>query len=258
MKDWESKLSQSEWRYNRRANGKALTMSRVESLMKDLRSTDSTKRMIAANELGELKDNRASPLLIDALDDDSSYVRWVSIRSLGNIRCGEAVPLIVEALEDDDWSIRGTAARALGMIGDKRAVDGLIKISDDRDSDVRLEVISALAKIKDPKALPALIKALRDTRQGVREKAVDGVIEMATVSEIPIQEVQHSFMLFVKRLEEEGSKEEGEGKKEAMMAYDRIADAVKRSGHSGTLSKGRPKRPRTWERIKRLVRAVTV
>ena len=256
---------QLEWRYHR-PKGKAAALSRYQQLIEDLKCPDPGRRMAAANELKELKYEEAAPLLINALDDENGYVRFVAIRELGSIRCIEALHLIVEVLGEDDWSIRRVAARSLGMIGDKRAVLPLCKISDDSDRDVRLEVILALTGLKDQRALPVLIKALRDKDLEVRGKAVDGLVEMAGIGEIPLEQVQHSFMLFVRGLEErrdedkglkgEGGNEEGAGKREAILSYKRIADAVKRSGHSGILSKGKPKPPKQKTRIMRLIDAV--
>jgi HEAT repeat protein len=73
-------------------------------------------RASVVTSLGMLKDRRAVPLLIGALQrDDNSYVRWHAARALGELGDARAVgPLqVIEADENEDEIVRSQARTAL-------------------------------------------------------------------------------------------------------------------------------------------------
>jgi hypothetical protein len=74
-------------------------------------------RGMAASYLGVLRDKRAIPLLLKALEDDHAYVRASAALGLGRMRAAEAKEKLAEmATEDWDQTVRSRAREALERI----------------------------------------------------------------------------------------------------------------------------------------------
>src|SRR5216683_8023404 len=71
--------------------------------------------------LGTLGDRRATPLLLDGLDDKDTDNRVYALMALGELHDPASVPRIAKAAADEDKDIRKTAYFTLGSIGDKSA-----------------------------------------------------------------------------------------------------------------------------------------
>ncbi len=129
----------------------------ADKLIEDLKNGDDWHRMIAAANLGSLKDTRAIVPLEEALRDNSSYVRAQAALSLGvlindtrgQVNDTRAVELLIEALKDNDSYVRANAAWSLGAIKDARAVKPLTIAIGDNDSNVRLKAAWALGEINN-------------------------------------------------------------------------------------------------------------
>ena len=78
------------------------------------------------------------------------------IPALGHLKDERAVPLLIKALNnlDEDWLGREAAARALGDIGATKAMPGLIRAA--WLPETRNAAIEALAAIGDPRAVDVL------------------------------------------------------------------------------------------------------
>ncbi|HEY3992713.1 MAG TPA: HEAT repeat domain-containing protein [Ktedonobacteraceae bacterium] len=59
----------------------------------------------------------AVPMLLDCVHSNSSWMRWHSIRALGAIRDPRALPFLVNALQDVDHSVAWMAAKGLVPFG---------------------------------------------------------------------------------------------------------------------------------------------
>lgn len=124
---------------------------------------DGQVRMGAAMALGSLGDRAAVAPLIEFVRVDMQKRTGIiaaGIGALGELRDPRAVPILLEALNNraEDWLYREMAARALGSIGDRRAVSSLIAAA--YMGDTRHDAIGALAEIGDAKAVETLIGAL--------------------------------------------------------------------------------------------------
>ena len=117
-------------------------------------------RASAAEQLGELKDERALPALIQALQEKSSE---------------PAPPGNPSDFFASRTTLRGNvpvaAARALGRLGDSKAIPPLLSIAQTPQDELRITVFEALAKLRASEAVPAARKALSDTNQRVRRWA---------------------------------------------------------------------------------------
>ncbi|MFH1208933.1 MAG: HEAT repeat domain-containing protein [Candidatus Omnitrophota bacterium] len=133
-------------------------------------------RSSAADILGEIKDPRAVPALIDALKHDYVWGIWApcqSAHALGKIGDQRAISALIEALTSRIDLVRSASAEALGEIGDARVVPALLKVLRNRDEYgwVRDDVAKALGRIGDPRAVPALLEALAEVR-GLGESVI--------------------------------------------------------------------------------------
>jgi HEAT repeat protein len=132
----------------------------VEPLIAVLQNApDASRRMNAAQALGEIKDWRAVEPLVAALRDPAIPVRTSAARALGEMRDPRAVEPLIAALSDPSFNVRQEAAASLGLIGDQRAVGPLLKLAWDETGAVDavgLSAIHALGLIGDPAALATL------------------------------------------------------------------------------------------------------
>jgi HEAT repeat protein len=123
----------------------------VDRWIQDLKDPNPNVRIAAADALFELNDTRAVGPLIQALKDNSSYVRQDAAGALGEI--GEPVvdPLI-PALKDNSSYVRSTAAGALEELNDSRAVNPLTQVLNDKNEEKSVQdaVAEALKKLSKP------------------------------------------------------------------------------------------------------------
>jgi HEAT repeat protein len=119
--------------------------------------------------LGNCRDHRALPSLIDALKTDISAVRLWAASSLGQMaKVGyyvviAAIPPLIEALRGDSVSaVRSNSAWAIGQLARELpnnivyagAIDGLIEaLEEDEDMGVREDAKSSLLRVGDPRGL---------------------------------------------------------------------------------------------------------
>ncbi|MEO8034697.1 MAG: HEAT repeat domain-containing protein [Acidobacteriota bacterium] len=106
--------------------------------------------------LGDLHDRRATPLLLDAVNDHDSQTRVYALWALGELRDPVALPVLAKASSDDDSGIRKMAVYALGELGSDAAVPALAARLDDQVPDVRFNAAVALSRFGDRRALPVL------------------------------------------------------------------------------------------------------
>src|SRR5687767_15343541 len=97
----------------------------IAEIQPHLESYDWKVRAHAADDLGETGDAKAVPLLVEALYDESQFIRMAAARSLGRLADKKAVPALIEALEDPMFIVRQNALWALGEIGDPSAIPAI-------------------------------------------------------------------------------------------------------------------------------------
>ena len=135
--------------------------------------------------LGTLGDRRATPLLLDGLNDRDTDNRLYALMALGELRDPAAVPRVAAASGEDERDIRKAAFYALGAIGDPGAVPALVKGLEDASPDVRWNAAVALSRFGDPRALPSLremldrsrLDRLKEMREDQKEDAM--IVAMA-------------------------------------------------------------------------------
>jgi hypothetical protein len=105
--------------------------SAVPAIIGAYQYADTTTRYSYLRTLGQIKDERALPLMISALHDDG-YTAYESAQALGMMgeAAAPAVPDLIPLLQSDEHQVVTTAADTLGKIGSPamQAVPDLIKL----------------------------------------------------------------------------------------------------------------------------------
>jgi HEAT repeat protein len=118
-------------------------------LIRALDEGDLETRMRAVELLAEFK----TPAVIERLrlaitDDQEEFVRRRAVAAYADAVGKEAVPSVVLALQDNDAWVREDAAMYLGKLGDSRAIPALRAASNDPDADTRTAVREALVALQ--------------------------------------------------------------------------------------------------------------
>ncbi len=173
----------------------------VYGLINVLKDSDCHVRAVAAQALGEVKDEVASEFLIEALKDTDWSVRRNAVWALGEIGSKRAIPPLIHALGEvyggieayaaealvkigrasitplvraltsQNLSIRYWSADVLGELGDERAVEPLIRMLGDNDAIIRCSAIKSLGEIGDKRALKPITGSLNDSSDMVKRSA---------------------------------------------------------------------------------------
>src|SRR5437764_9349362 len=152
----------------------------VAAIYAGSKSDDPRIRRYLSMVLGSLGDRRATPLLLDGLNDRDTDNRLYALMALGELHDPAAVPRVAAAANDEDRDIRKAAVYALGAMGDPSAVPTLVKALDDDAPDVRWNAAVALSRFGDRRALPGLREMLdrsrldrgKDLREDQKEDAM--------------------------------------------------------------------------------------
>jgi HEAT repeat protein len=132
--------------------------------------------------LGNLGDRRATPVLLEGLNDRDPETRLYAILALAEIRDPAALPRLVAMTRDEEPDVRKTAAFALGESGMRDGIPALVAASEDPVADVRWNAAIALSRFGDRRALPVLRQMLDrhsfSRIPGIREDQIeDAMIE---------------------------------------------------------------------------------
>src|ERR1043166_9179649 len=128
----------------------------VASLYVSAKHDDPRIRRYLSMVLGSLGDRRATPLLLDALDEKDVETRIYALLALAELRDPAAVPRVITLTNDDEKDVRKTALYALGAMGDPRAVPALVNALQDETPDVRFNAAVALSRFGDKRAIGVL------------------------------------------------------------------------------------------------------
>ncbi len=135
----------------------------VPSLIDALRVGHPLVRMMAAQALGNIGDNRADQPVLDLVGDVDPAVRTAAARALGRIGYQDSPSVWLGLLGDAVPEVRTEAVKNLGTSRDPRARDALYKsLREDPDPRVRASAIGAFVETGDPRSLEVLLMALRD------------------------------------------------------------------------------------------------
>jgi len=156
---------------------------KVAAIYVNSKSDDPRIRRYLSMVLGSLGDRRATPLLLDGLDDRDVDNRIYVLLALGDLKDPASIPRIVKVASDPDKDVRKTAYFTLGEIGSPAAVAGLVAGLSDEVPDVRWNAAVSLSRFNDPRAVSVLREMLDRTRlnqvSAMREDQKEDVMIMA-------------------------------------------------------------------------------
>jgi len=154
------------------ALGKIGDPGAIPGLIDMLRDLHGNVRISAAVALGIIRVNdQQFETILEMLTGDVLQEKWGAAVALGEIKDAKAVPALLEALKDEDKDVNELAAWALENIG-KPAVPALIKALKDENPKVRFRAAWVLGSMREIMALPDLIiLAENDPNETVRKTA---------------------------------------------------------------------------------------
>jgi HEAT repeat protein len=110
--------------------------------------------------LGYTRDREATPLLIEAVNDDDSETRIYVLMALGAMGDPEAESTLIDALRDPDPGVRKTAAHALGALGQPSSLAALEPLLEDAVADVRWNAALSTTRLGSQAGVPVLLEVL--------------------------------------------------------------------------------------------------
>jgi HEAT repeat protein len=114
-----------------------------------------TYSILALSLIGE---ERAVPVLLEALDDPEKNVQFVAIEGLGRMHALESVGRLMEILHGDDYFLKFPAIHALAAIGSPEPAHALLQMLED---EVLVDpIINALGIIGGDESVPAICRYL--------------------------------------------------------------------------------------------------
>lgn len=153
-----------------------------------LTHTDPEVRTAALVLAENFNDIRLLTPLCGMLRDEDWWLRINACDALGRLKDERAVPALVGALEDDE--ARWAAIDALATIGSASALKPLAGILRDPRPEVRLEVVRAFARFSDARLVSVLAQLReKDPATEVRSRAGEVLRDLQTRLNLPTDEV---------------------------------------------------------------------
>jgi len=163
-----------------------LAVPGLVTLYKQGQTTPEMNRSIITA-LGDAKDPRAGPLLVEMLEDKDLATRRNAARAIGDskYKAGAAAlkKLYSNAAEDED--VRLYAAVSGAILGSPEALEGLKLLVKSEREETRSRAVSALGRYGKASQIATLAEALSDKEATVRMEAVDGLKATGSREAIP-------------------------------------------------------------------------
>jgi HEAT repeat protein len=106
---------------------------------------------------------------------------------LGEVRAQRAFPVLARSLGDLEDEVRAKSATALGRLGDRRAIAYLLEhLLTDPAPFVRARIAGTLGRFDDPEVVDRLVRALGDPAWWVRMRSVEALEQIGTRAEGPL------------------------------------------------------------------------
>lgn len=123
--------------------------SKVRAILSELRDVNKDRRRTAVMKLGMVGGDQAVRTLIGIVENrqEDLIVRGRAALMLGKLKDDRAVPHLIRALEAPGFLTPYNAAQALGKIGDPRAIDALLSFADNSNDKTRAAAVEALRQL---------------------------------------------------------------------------------------------------------------
>ncbi len=137
--------------------------------------------------------------LCGMLKDEDWWLRITACDALGRLKDERAVPSLVAALEDDE--ARWAAIDALAAIGSAAALKPLAGILRDPRPEVRVEVVRAFARFADPRLVSVLAQLKeKDPSSDVRARAGEALRDLQGRLNLPVDAADRPLTSSTERL----------------------------------------------------------
>ncbi|MBN2122040.1 HEAT repeat domain-containing protein [Candidatus Micrarchaeota archaeon] len=159
-----------------------MSNGKIELLLENLQSRNSSSRSSAAYLLGQRASEIAGPqrdsavsLLIGAFGDEPSMLRANAAETLGKLKATSAISALTGILDDADEAVMKKAAEALCIMKAREAAPKLLEIVLSSKAVLKMHrghaAAVALRGIREPSCAPNLVLALRSQNAQVRAHA---------------------------------------------------------------------------------------
>ncbi|MBF0210812.1 MAG: HEAT repeat domain-containing protein [Desulfamplus sp.] len=152
--------------------------SKFEKFVNDLLSKDQELRILATNELANIKNIAAVPVLMAAVKLDDPNLTSEIINALITIGSVDAVPLFKTMVTDKNYIIRLACLRGLYRLAkedDSQALQILLNAVKDQHPEVRKSAITFIGWKDNIDSIPSLVQSLRDHNANVKEAALSAL-----------------------------------------------------------------------------------
>ena len=122
---------------------------KVQAILSELRDVNKDRRRTAVMKLGMVGGEQALRTLIHIVENSQEdlIVRGRAAMMLGKLKDGRAVPPLIRALDAPGFLTPYHAALALGKIGDPRAIEALLSFVDNSNDKTRAAAVEALRQL---------------------------------------------------------------------------------------------------------------
>ncbi len=162
----------------------------LDALIEALREGGQQSRRAAASRLGQSKSLRAVQALIDAFaQEDTPDIRDTVIAALGNVRDQRAIPILKKALISNDPHLRSAALRALSNFPDVVSPGLLVGLIQKEQDDVVLnaciQIINARGLVL-PECLPQFARMTKSPDNGLRYGVLSCISRIESVPAVQL------------------------------------------------------------------------
>lgn len=158
----------------------------VPLLITTLNDADSYVRGKAAQQLGELGDERAIAPLIQTLQDDHQDVRYKAVDALLELHSTQAIAAVIQFLQQHyltSDSLYEGLIRKLLLLQPEPVVDLLLQALTTNPSDqVRQEAAKILAEVGDARAIQPLVTLFEHRMLNVNETAARALVQLGPMA----------------------------------------------------------------------------
>jgi len=133
----------------------------VSRLLRDLNYSSDIGRKWAAQDLGDLGDNRAVEPLMVMLNDENFNLRIVAAKALGKLKDTRAIIPLSISLADIHPKVRANALYSLSQIRDPEILKKSSRMLDDFSPVVRETSVVVLSELGSPEAIDLLFKYVK-------------------------------------------------------------------------------------------------
>jgi HEAT repeat protein len=164
----------------KKASAMTSVRQQLQRILKRLEGRSEATPEESLQQILALPAKQVIPMLIEALEKSPHYlVRLVSAMALGELRAEKAVPVLISTLSDSSLTVQRAAAEALAKIG-RPAVSSLLEFINHEELAMRRWVIQILGKIGAKEAAPALLERFTKEAPELQRLIVEALGEIGS------------------------------------------------------------------------------